>query len=123
MGEFEFVINTGGRNHSKTHQMNEAILLHSKMVQSRKIQLKKIGFDFTGVFYVKGNSIIDDSAVEKFCDESWNELIEHTKNDTGLGMCKRCTKKFATKDYNGHEHYVCDNCYDLLEWEFEDEYK
>ena len=38
------------------------------------------------------------------------------------GTCKRCGRNRATKDYNGHKHYVCDHCYDMLNDEFDDFY-
>jgi len=44
--------------------------------------------------------------------------------DKGIGMCveKGC-KKFATKDYNGYKHYVCDSCYEHLNNEFDEDYR
>lgn len=38
------------------------------------------------------------------------------------GLCLECKKRPATKDYNGHKHYVCEPCYESLEKQFEDEY-
>lgn len=43
--------------------------------------------------------------------------------DKGLGLCLECKKRNATKDYNGHKHYVCDPCYNSLSNYFEEEYK
>lgn len=44
--------------------------------------------------------------------------------DKGLGKCmeKNCSK-FATTDYNGHKHYVCDYHDKKLNDEFDEEYK
>lgn len=40
------------------------------------------------------------------------------------GICKeRNCKEPATKDYNGHEHWVCDYHYDKLNDEFDEEYR
>lgn len=43
--------------------------------------------------------------------------------DKGLGKCveKNCNK-FATTDYNGHKHYVCNYHYEKLTREFEEDY-
>lgn len=38
------------------------------------------------------------------------------------GLCKRCEKREAVKDYNGHEHWVCGPCYEMLSDEFDEEY-
>lgn len=43
--------------------------------------------------------------------------------DKGLGLCMECKKRNATKDYNGHKHYVCDPCYNSLSNYFDEEYK
>lgn len=40
------------------------------------------------------------------------------------GICKeRSCNEPATKDYNGHEHWVCDYHYDKLNDEFDEEYR
>lgn len=59
-----------------------------------------------------------------------NELLdkgfEKTKATINkfLGTCKEenCEEK-ATKDYNGHKHYVCDFHYDKLNKEFDEDYR
>lgn len=43
--------------------------------------------------------------------------------DKGHGKCVRCKQSWATIDYNGHGHWVCDHCDRMLENEFEDEYR
>lgn len=45
------------------------------------------------------------------------------ESNQSIGKCveKNCTKN-ATKDYNGHKHFVCDDCYDSLTRYFEEEY-
>lgn len=48
---------------------------------------------------------------------------ESVNDDKGLGMCKRCNKEFAVKDYNGHQYYCCQHCYDKLSDEFDEDYK
>lgn len=37
-------------------------------------------------------------------------------------MCKECNRHQAVKDYNGHQHWVCEKCYDSLSREFDREY-
>ena len=51
-------------------------------------------------------------------------LSVKTIGDKDLGICveKGCCKG-ATKDYNGHKHFVCDSCYDHLNNEFDEDYK
>lgn len=46
---------------------------------------------------------------------------EQAKPD--LGVCKRCKKRPANTDYNGHGHYVCEHCDKMLNDEFEREYQ
>ena len=48
--------------------------------------------------------------------------LEEDKKDNGLGMCVRCKYKGARTDYNGHGHFVCNHCDDILNEEFEREY-
>ena|ERR1035437_3380053 len=68
----------------------------------------------------KGKVIMDTLDYFKISFEK-EEIVDI---DKGLGICveKGC-KKFATKDYNGHKHYVCDSCYEHLNNEFDEEYK
>jgi hypothetical protein len=40
-----------------------------------------------------------------------------------LGDCKECKTAKAEHDYNGHQYYVCNTCFDRLSREFEDEYQ
>lgn len=44
--------------------------------------------------------------------------------DRGFGKCQegKC-EEWASKDYNGHGHYVCERHYDKLSEEFDNEYK
>lgn len=42
--------------------------------------------------------------------------------DYGLCKEKNCTEK-ASKDYNGHKHYVCDYHYRKLNDYFDEEYR
>lgn len=42
--------------------------------------------------------------------------------DHGICMESNCDKP-ATKDYNGHGHWVCDRHYDKLNDEFDEEYR
>lgn len=39
------------------------------------------------------------------------------------GICKRCKREPAVTDYNGNGHFVCTHCDDMLQSEFEDEYR
>ena len=39
------------------------------------------------------------------------------------GTCLECKRSRATHDYNGHQHYVCEPCYDSLNREFDEEYR
>lgn len=39
------------------------------------------------------------------------------------GVCQECKNKTAVRDYNGHGHYVCKDCYNHLSNEFDEEYK
>lgn len=44
--------------------------------------------------------------------------------DKGHGLCKeKNCNSYATKDYNGHEHWVCDYHYNRLNNEFDEEYR
>jgi hypothetical protein len=46
-----------------------------------------------------------------------------TQKAIDLGTCRNCDKVPATKDYNGHQHYVCDRCYKNLNDYFDEEYR
>ena len=58
-------------------------------------------------------------------DEKGNKAeIPAEVRDKGLGMCKeKNCNKFATKDYNGCGHFVCDYHDEKLNNEFDNEYK
>lgn len=44
--------------------------------------------------------------------------------DNGHGLCKeKNCKNYATKDYNGHDHWVCDYHYTKLNDDFDEEYR
>lgn len=46
------------------------------------------------------------------------------KQKEGLGTCKeKGCERVATKDYNGHGHYVCEQHYESLSNYFDEEYK
>ena len=51
-------------------------------------------------------------------------LIHDVSSSADLGNCleNNCKEK-ATKDYNGHEHYVCDYHYEKLNDEFDEDYR
>lgn len=50
------------------------------------------------------------------------EVLTIGSEDLGICVEVGCCKG-ATKDYNGHNHFVCDSCYDHLNNEFDEEYK
>lgn len=78
------------------------------------------------------HSIYDD-ATFRFIESIASQFTTPTKEagtdavadkDMGHGICmeKGCSR-FATKDYNGHQHWACDRHFDKLHDEFEDEYR
>lgn len=51
------------------------------------------------------------------CIRRFNEWQEEQRKKKK--ECVECKEKEATRDYNGHGHFVCDDCYGTLEKEFE----
>ena len=56
--------------------------------------------------------------------QNGNDFIADVSSSADLGNCleKNCSEK-ATKDYNGHKHYVCDYHYRRLNDYFDEEYR
>lgn len=55
---------------------------------------------------------------------SLSDYQEYQKQKEGLGMCKeKGCEKVATRDYNGHGYYVCEQHYESLSNYFDEEYK
>ena len=52
------------------------------------------------------------------------EYLDYQKQKEGLGVCKeKGCERFATRDYNGHGYYVCEQHYESLSNYFDEEYK
>lgn len=70
--------------------------------------------------YLKARNIVRDYELQ----EKNRKEHEAQTVDKGLGRCKeRYCPNYATTDYNGHGHYVCEYHDDKLNREFEEEYK
>jgi hypothetical protein len=62
--------------------------------------------------------------IENFEPAEESEYQEYQKQKEGLGKCKeKGCERVATKDYNGHGHYVCEQHYESLSNYFDEEYK
>jgi hypothetical protein len=47
-----------------------------------------------------------------------------TDDDNEHGLCKeKNCENYATKDYNGHDHWVCDYHYNKLNDDFDEDYR
>lgn len=79
MGEFEFVIHTGGRNHSKKQMQQEAMVLHNMKVKVRQIEVEKLGFIFNGSYYVQKHYNVYGSEIARLNDEEWQDRIDELK--------------------------------------------
>ena len=70
-----------------------------------------------------GASVEARQELEKRLQVNNNAVLPHVSScadvDKGHGVCKeKGCDKYATKDYNGHDHWVCDSCYDSLNYSF-----
>lgn len=52
-----------------------------------------------------------------------NEVVSVETDEPSLSTCMECKHRPAVKDYNGHGHYVCRQCDDYLNREFDEEYR
>jgi transposase-like protein len=66
-------------------------------------------------------------SLQKHADDAhyrinWQSLVVTSYKK--VGDCKRCKRtNIGLIDYSGHEHWVCEGCYDRLNDQFDDEYK
>lgn len=57
-------------------------------------------------------------------DDFMDEITKSIEIDHGLGKCmENNCQRFATRDYNGCGHFVCDNHFDSLSRYFDEEYR
>ena len=84
---------------------------------AEKIYYRRTGLDTTKADHEKN---ID------YATELINQFKKNvcTNTDKGHGICieKGCNN-YATKDYNGHGHWVCGKCYNNLNKYFDEEYR
>lgn len=64
---------------------------------------------------------IEDKIIRRYQFKSPKPIKETEGEDHGI--CKRCEKRDAVKDYNGQQYWVCEPCYEMLSDEFDEEYK
>ncbi|MCE7997067.1 MAG: hypothetical protein HEP71_34225 [Roseivirga sp.] len=60
----------------------------------------------------------------EFFERKQSDVMAKKAHDLNkYGMCKDCSNKPATHDWNGSGHYLCESCGESADRDFDDEYR
>jgi hypothetical protein len=99
---------------------DNAVRAWEKMEGMEDDELEKAALVKVGQYFKYPFSSSCKEAVDLF--KAGAEWQKNRDKPFSMGICKKCEKEPAIKDYNGHGHYVCDVCYNRLNDYFEQEY-
>ena len=94
-------------------------------------EIEKKALELCPIIYLPDISIEgnENDDVNEYCREVVVDAIQWARdqmqgNQINYGICKEAgCKRLATKDYNGHGHWVCDEHFESLNNYFDEEYK